>query len=61
MVFATCGPSQQTIEHHIRNFGRFPVSQFNDSLGGVDLNCIFPKSWKFPNILNMVLLAYNRV
>jgi hypothetical protein len=26
-------------EHHIRHFGRFPVSQFNDSLGGVDLKC----------------------
>ena len=27
------------IEHHICYFGRFPVSQFNDSLGGVDLKC----------------------
>ena len=27
------------LEHHIRYFGRFPVSQFNDSLGGVDLKC----------------------
>jgi hypothetical protein len=27
------------IKHHIRYFGRFPVSQFNDSLGGVDLKC----------------------
>ena len=26
-------------EHHIRYFGRFPVSQFDDSLGGVDLKC----------------------
>ena len=26
-------------KHHIRYFGRFPVSQFNDSLGGVDLKC----------------------
>jgi hypothetical protein len=28
-----------TSEHHIRYFGRFPVSRFNDSLGGVDLKC----------------------
>jgi hypothetical protein len=27
------------MQHHIRYFGRFPVSQFNDSLGGVDLKC----------------------
>jgi hypothetical protein len=26
-------------KHHIRYFGRFPVSQFDDSLGGVDLKC----------------------
>ena len=26
-------------EHHIRYFGRFPVSQINDSLGGVELKC----------------------
>ena len=25
--------------NNIRYFGRFPVSQFNDSLGGVDLKC----------------------
>ena len=47
-------------KHHIRYFGRFPVSQFNDSLGGVDLKCTqwvqfrstqpklyFPKIMKF--------------
>ena len=45
-------------KHHIRYFGRFPVSQFNDSLGGVDLNCIFPKSWNFPIISNMVLRCW---
>ena len=27
------------LQHHIRYFGRFPVSQFNDCLGGVDLKC----------------------
>jgi hypothetical protein len=27
------------MQYHIRYFGRFPVSQFNDSLGGVDLKC----------------------
>ena len=27
------------MEHHIRYIGRFPVSQCNDSLGGVDLKC----------------------
>jgi len=26
-------------QHHIRYFGRFPISQFNDSLGRVDVNC----------------------
>ena len=50
----TC-PAFRKTKHHIRYFGRFPVSQFNDSLGGVDLNCIFPKSWNFPIISNMVL------
>jgi len=30
-------PGSYMLEHHIRNFGRFPVSQFDDSLGGVDL------------------------
>ena len=29
----------KSVEHHIRYFGRFPVSQFNDSLGGVNLKC----------------------
>jgi hypothetical protein len=28
-----------TYKHHIRYFERFPVFQFNDSLGGVDLKC----------------------
>ena len=27
-------------EHHIRYFERFPISQFNDSSGRVDLNYI---------------------
>jgi hypothetical protein len=27
------------MEHHIRYFERFPVSQFNDNLGGVDVKC----------------------
>ena len=27
-------------KHHIHYFERFPISQFNDSLGRVDLNCI---------------------
>ena len=48
------------MKHHIRYFGRFPVSQFNDSVGGVDLKCTqwvqfrstqpklyFPKIMKF--------------
>ena len=26
-------------KHHIRYIGRFLVSQFNDSLGGVELKC----------------------
>ena len=29
----------KVVQHHIRYFGRFPVSQFNESLGGVDLKC----------------------
>ena len=28
---------QDSYKHHVRYIGRFPVSQFNDSLGGVDL------------------------
>ena len=35
----TLGAHTHAHEHHIRNFGRFPVSQFDDSLGGVDLKC----------------------
>ena len=27
------------IQHHICYFRRFPASQFNDNLGGVDLKC----------------------
>jgi hypothetical protein len=31
------GTKSERLKHHIRYFGRFPVSQFNDSLDGVDL------------------------
>jgi hypothetical protein len=39
--FRSLKPSKppHLMKHHIRYFGRFPVSQFNDSLGGVDLKC----------------------
>ena len=45
----------EAVKHHIRYFGRFPVSPFNDSLGGVDLvhfrltqpKLCFPKIMEF--------------
>ena len=45
---------QGSWNHHIHYFERFPISQFNDSSGQVDLNCIFSKSWNSLIIMNMV-------
>ena len=43
-------------EHHICYFKRFPISQFNDKSGRVDLIYIFSKSWNSLIIINMVFL-----
>ena len=46
------------MEHHISYIGRFPVSQFNDNLGEVDLKCTWwvhfrwtPPKLYFPKIM----------